>query len=210
VSPFPVLMEDHWRPEPGEDPDRARLMWFMRVGGYPALAAMAEEARKRLAGLDGLDLVPREWLHVTTLIAGFADEITGDQVQAMTDHARRALAAVARPRITLGRVLYHPRAVMLDAGPAGTLEPVLHAVQEATLAATGREGTLHTSPWTPHITLAYASATRPAGPVIEALGKSIPGGEMAISAISLVSQKPRQTFRWDLIATVPVGPGAAS
>jgi len=208
VSPFPVQMEDHWRPEPGEDQDRARLMWFIRVGDYPAVAAMAEVAWTRLAGLHGLDLVPREWLHVTTLITGFADEITGDQVEDMTNHARRVLTGLVRPRIMLGRVLYHPRAVMLDAGPAGTLEPVLRAVQDATVAATGREGTLHRAPWMPHVTLAYGSAMRPAGPVIDALGKSVPGGEVAISAISLVSQKPKQMFKWDLIATVPVGVGA--
>ena len=43
----------------------------------------------RPAGLGGLDLVPQRWLHVTTLIAGFADEITPDQVGVMAGEARR-------------------------------------------------------------------------------------------------------------------------
>jgi len=68
-------MEDHWRLEPGSDLGRARLMWFMLVGDLPQVAELARQGQQRLAGLDGLDLVPRQWLHMTTLIAGFADEI---------------------------------------------------------------------------------------------------------------------------------------
>jgi len=209
VSPFPVQMEDHWRPEPGEDRNRARLMWFMLVGDYPQVAELAQAGHARLRGLAGLDIVPREWLHITTLIAGFADGMTADQVDAMAGHARRLLACIAPPRITLGRVLYHPRAVMLDAGPPGRLQPVLQAVQEATLAGTGRDGTLHTAPWTPHITLAYGNADRPAGPVIDALGRVLPSGQVAIRSISLVSQTPDQMFKWDAIADVPIGADSA-
>jgi hypothetical protein len=84
-------MEDHWVPEPGVDPDRARLMWFMRFGHDPQVTGLVRLGQERLAGLDGLDLVPPEWLHITTLIAGFADEIPADHIDAMTAHARMLL-----------------------------------------------------------------------------------------------------------------------
>jgi 2'-5' RNA ligase len=200
VSPFPVQMEDHWRQEQGEDPGRARLMWLMLVGDHPEVAELARLGQARLSGLAGLDLVPREWLHITTLIAGFADQISPDQVDAMVGHARRLLADVAPRRITLGRVLYHPRAVMLDAGPSDVLDPVLRAARDATRAATGRDGELHTAPWRPHITIAYSNAVGPADPVIEALGRQLPRREVTISSVSLVSQAPEQMFRWHLVA----------
>jgi 2'-5' RNA ligase len=207
LSPFPVRMEDHWLPQPDEDPGRARLMWFMLVGDCPQVAEVARLGQRRLAGLDGLDLVPQHWLHMTTLIAGFADEITSDQVGVMASEARRLLARTPPVTITLGRVLYHPRAVMLSVGPPGALEPVLGAAQQATRVATGRSGELHSEPWTPHITLAYSNAAGPAEPVIHALGRELPSRKAAVTTISLIAQAPDQLWTWDLVTEVPFGTG---
>ena len=205
MSPLPVQMENHWSPEPGVDPARAQLMWFMLLAGHPQVARLTRLGQARLAGIAGLDLVPQEWLHMTTLIAGFADEITPGQVEAMAGQARRLLARTAPVTVTLGRVLYHPRAIMLAARPPQALEPVLRAVQQATRIATGREGELHHEPWTPHITLAYGNAAYPAGPVIEALGRELPAEHVAISSISLISQAPEQLWTWHLVTEVPFG-----
>jgi 2'-5' RNA ligase len=207
VSPLPVQMEDHWVPEPGVDTTRPQLMWFMLFGDHPQVAELARLGQARLAGLAGLDLVPQQWLHMTTLIAGFADEITPDQVDAMADQALQMLAGIPPVTITLGRILYHPRAVMLAARPPEALEPVLRAVQRATRIATGRHGKLHYEPWTPHITLAYGNSARPAAPVMEALGQELPRQRVTISSISLVSQAPEQLWAWRLVNQVPFGTG---
>lgn len=207
MSPLPVQMEDHWVSEPGVDATRPRLMWFMLFGDHPGVAGLARLGQARLAGLAGLDLVPREWLHMTTLIAGFADEITADQVKAMAGHARRMLTNTPPVTITLGRILYHPRAVMLAAQPPEALEPVLRVVQQATHVATGRDGRLHYEPWAPHITLAYGNSARPAAPVIDALGRELPRQRVTVSSISLVSQAPDQLWTWRLMAEVPFGTG---
>jgi 2'-5' RNA ligase len=207
LSPFPARMEDHWLPRPGTDPGRARLMWFIRAGHCPQVAELAQLGQERLAGLDGLDLVPRQWLHITTLIAGYADQITPDQVGVMAGQARRLLAGTPPVTITLSRIWYHPRAVMLGVGPPGALDPVLRAAQQATRTATGHDGELHTQPWTPHITLAYSNTARAAGPVIDALGHELPTRQAAVTAISLVSQAPEQLWTWDLVTDVPLGTG---
>jgi hypothetical protein len=80
----------------------------MCLGGDPVVTDLAKLGRARLAGIDGLDLVPSEWLHITSLIVGYADEIPAAQVAAMTDHARTLIAAVPPISVTVGRVLYHP------------------------------------------------------------------------------------------------------
>ena len=205
MSPFPVQMQDHWTPEPGADPTRQRLMWFMLFGDQPQVAELARIGQARLAELPGLDIVPPEWLHLTTLIAGFSDEIAPEQSEAMACHARRLLARTLPRQVTLERVLYHPRAIMLDAGPAAALEPVLRAVQEATRVVTGHEGRLHTDPWTPHITLAYSNMTGPAAPVIAALGRHLPRREVTVSSVSLVAQAPEQLWTWHPVAQVRLG-----
>lgn len=205
MSPFPVQLEDHWVPAPGVDPDRAQLMWFMRFGHDPQVTGLVRLGQERLAGLDGLDLVPSEWLHITTLIAGFADEIPADHVDAMTAHAGMLLAATTPITANFGRILYHPRAIMLDASPRDALLPVLTACREATRIGTGHLGTLHRDPWVPHITLAYSNSTRPAGPVIDALGRELPRREITVRSVSLISQAPRQQWTWHLLKDVPLG-----
>jgi 2'-5' RNA ligase len=205
VSPFPAQMQDHWVLPPGTEPDRAELMWFMRFGHDAHVTGLARLGQDKLAGLDGLDLVPAEWLHMTTLIAGFADKITVSQIETMTGRARQLLASTPPVTVTLGRILYHPRAVMLGASPAEALQPVLAVCQAATLAATGQPGRLYHDPWIPHITLAYANSPGPARPVIEALGRELPATQVTVTSVSLISQAPRQRFTWHSVCEVPLG-----
>lgn len=205
MSPFPVQMEDHWVTQPGEDPTRTQLIWFLCLADDPVVPELTRIAQARLAGIGGLDLVPREWLHMTTLVAGFADEITVDQVDAMAHHARQLLAATPPLQLTLGRVLYHPRTIMLDVRPHDALDPVLAALREATRLATGREGRLYHDPWVPHITVAYSNMAGPAAPVIEALGREVPEQEVSVNAISLISQAPEHGYTWQSVADVQFG-----
>lgn len=205
MSPLPVQMEDHWALEPGVNPRRAELMWFMCFGHDQRVTDLARIGQARLAGFDGLDLVPYEWLHMTTLIAGYADEVHPAQVVTMVNHARTLLSCTLPIKATLGRVLYHPRAIMLAAGPHEALLPVLIACQEATRVGTGQEGRLYSKPWVPHITLAYGNSVSPAAPAIEALGRKLPAREITVASVSLVSQAPDQKWSWRLVAEVPFG-----
>jgi len=119
----------------------------------------------------------------------------------MIKDAKRLLAAIPPITITLGRVLYHPRAVMLDAGPAGPFQPVIEVIEAATRNA-GCAATLYHDPWRPHITLAYSNATRPAAPIIEALGRNLDASTVTIRSVSLVTQSPSQRWTWNHIAAL--------
>jgi 2'-5' RNA ligase len=205
VSPFPVQMENHWVAQPGEDPTRTQLIWFLRLGDHPVVAELAGIAQARLTGIGGLDLVPREWLHMTTLIAGFSNDITVDQADAMARHARQLLAGTEPIRLRLGRILYHPRAIMLDARPHDALDPMLAGLREATRLATGHEGQLYHNPWVPHITVAYSNMAGPAAPVIDALGLEVPQQEVSVNTVSLISQAPEHGYAWQPVADVQFG-----
>ena len=200
---LPTQMTDHWAVQPGTDIGRQQLMWPITLGADQAVAELASQAHQRLAGIPGLDLVPPRWLHMTTLTSGPADDISTHGLAGMIEEARRLVAAIAPITITLGRVLYHPRAVMLDAGSAGPFQPLIEAIQTAT-HGTGHASTLYHDPWRPHITLAYSNTTRSAAPVIEALGLNLEGSPVTIRSVSLVSQSPRQRWTWDLLTDLPL------
>lgn len=194
-------MTDHWAVQPGTDIGRQQLMWPITFSADDAAAELARKAHQRLAGIPGLDLVPLRWLHLTTLTSGPADDIAPDELTGMIKDAKRLLAAIPPITITLGRVLYHPRAVMLDAGPAGAFQPVVEVIEAATRNA-GCAATLYHDPWRPHITLAYSNATRSAAPIIEALGRNLGASTVTIRSVSLVTQSPSQRWTWDHIAVL--------
>jgi 2'-5' RNA ligase len=195
-------MADHWWQRPGRYPGRENYHWHMLFHDQPEVHRLAEMAQHKLSGLAGLDPVPMEWLHLTTLAVGFADEVSPEQLDAMTADAAARLAGVAPIPVTLGRIIYHPEAIVLAVEPVGALTPVLDAVIAATRAA-GCEGRPGTDPWRPHITVAYSHATGPASPFIAALGDRLPEVVIDISSVSLVAQTQiGRSWQWRPVAEV--------
>ncbi|MBB5081307.1 2'-5' RNA ligase [Nonomuraea endophytica] len=178
-------------------PGQGLLYWHVLLGEEPEAVAIVEEAQARLGGLSGLDLVPLSHIHLTVLIAGYSHETTSTQAAEMAQAAGHQLADVGPISVTLGRVLYHPEAVALEAQPAERLTPLLEAAKTATRTVTGQEGRLAHDLWTPHVTVAYSSADGPAAPIINALGKRLPDRDVTIRSLSLVAQDgPETTWAW--------------
>jgi hypothetical protein len=107
--------------------------------------------------------------------------------------------------VEVGRVLYHPEAVMLAVEPADALRPIRAAARHATAVAIGENAAPAepSSAWTPHMTVSYSVADQPADPVITALGKSVPAKHIRIDALSLVVQwGPERLWDWETIGVV--------
>jgi 2'-5' RNA ligase len=205
MSPLPVRMADHWGPR-ADIAGRAVYHWHMLFGDQPAVHELAALAQRKLDGLPGLDPVPLRWLHLTTLVVGFADEVPPPSLDTMLSTARGLLAELEPIGVSLGRVLYHPEAVVLAVEPPTALEPVLSAVAIATREA-GLPGRTATDPWLPHITVAYSNCTGPAEPVIEAVGRRLPPTEITIRSVSLVAQRQvGHSWQWQLVDEVRLRP----
>jgi 2'-5' RNA ligase len=200
-------MIDRWQDRAELAPGEGVIYWHMLVGTDPDVIALVQEARRKLARFSGLHLTPYAWLHMTALIAGDASEITGEQIRQMASVAGRLLADIPPATVTIGKILYHPEAIMLAARPAEALLPVLEAVREATQAVTGGLGRAGNKlPWTPHITIAYSTSRQPAEPIVAALGHSLPERKVHISEVSLVNQRgPERGWDWNPEATIRLG-----
>lgn len=205
MSGLPTEMVDRWQDRPEAAPGEGFIYWHMLVGGDPEVVAMAQEAQRRLAGFGGFHMTPLNCLHITVLIAGAATEISQEHVHQMAEAASRELTGIVPITVTLGKILYHPEAVMLAVRPADALVPVLEAAKKATEEVMGRPGRSGSKleSWTPHITIAYSIARQSAGPIISALGRSLPERRVQVRAISLVSQRgPERDWDWHVEATV--------
>jgi 2'-5' RNA ligase len=209
MDPSPTQMADHWRPKPGRRPGQPRYHWHMLFHDQPEVRRLAAAAQRKLAGLSGLDLVPGQWLHLTTFAVGYADEVPETSLDVMAAAAGQALAAVAPIPVTLGRIVYYPEALVLAVEPPEALQPVLDAVAAATRAA-GCDGRTSTNPWLPHVTVAYSHDSGPAAPIIAALGHWLPRTEITIRSVSLVAQtQVGRSWQWRAVAEVHLpDPGA--
>jgi len=204
MNGLPAEMIDRWQDRAEPAPGEGQLYWHMLVGDNPDVVALATEAQHRLAPFSGLHMTPLAWLHMTVLIAGPASELSDEQIQQMAAVAGELLTDVPPPTVTVGKVLYHPEAIMLAARPPEALVSVLEAARKATQEVTGSSGRAGSKlPWTPHITIAYSIAHQPTGPIIDALGRSLPERKAQIRALSLVNQRgPERNWDWQPRATV--------
>jgi 2'-5' RNA ligase len=205
VSPYPARMEDHWWQRPGRRQGRELYQWDLLFRDCPEVHAAVAQVQARLTNLPLLDLVDLQWLHVTTYIAGFADEIPSEAVGAMVDEASRLLAHIAPITVTIGRIYLDRQAVVLPVEPFAALDPVLSAARAATNSI-GASGHQDTDPWAPHISVAYSNGSGPAAPVIAALGERLPDHRVTISSLSLVAQvQAGRSWQWREIADVRLG-----
>jgi 2'-5' RNA ligase len=165
--------------------------------------SLALFAQKKLANFSGLHMTPQQWLHMTVLVAGSTRDIAPDQMPKLLDQAAQRLARIKPVTATLGKILYHPEAIMLSIEPGETLQPIRSAIEDATSAVTGRS---YRQQWTPHVTLCYSTSMQPAEPIIAALGWQLPTCEAKISAVNLVTQQgPERLWDWHPFGSVQLG-----
>jgi 2'-5' RNA ligase len=204
-------MADRWkdRPEPG--PGQGMLYWHVLLKDFPAVRAIAADAQERLAPFTGLHFTPIQWLHITTFVAGPADEFSVTSTEQMIESATRLLAETSAITISLSSILYHPEAIVLKVQPDNALDPVSAAVQAATRMASGSDETTERQLWSPHVTLAYSTSVQDAGPIIDALGLKLPVCEIVIDRINLVIQEgAERLWNWRSVAEVPFGKQSGS
>lgn len=206
MSPLPNRMANHWWWRPGVRPGRHLLVWHILVDDQPAVHDLVGLCQSRLAGLDGLDPIPAEWLHMTTQIIGFADEIPQPEIDAMTAAVGKRLADLPPVTVQLGRVIFHAEGIMLGIEPRQALNPIREGIRDA-IAETVSVHQLADEPqWTPHVSVAYSHGTGPAAPVIEALAERPAPCPLTVRAVQLVAQlRDGHLYRWDRLATVPLG-----
>jgi hypothetical protein len=79
----------------------------------------------------GLDLIPARWLHLTTQGVGFTDEVSDDEVTALTSASAERLKGFTPQRMMLGPARVTPEAILLDVAPAAGLAGIRRQLREA-------------------------------------------------------------------------------
>jgi 2'-5' RNA ligase len=198
-------MRNRWesRSEPGAG--QAQLYWHVLMRDQPQVCALAAVARRRLAGFAGLHAVPERWLHLSVLRVGLAADLPRAALEDMVARARAGLQAAGPVTAGLGPVRYDADAIALAVGPDGVLDPVRAVLADAARLAGAGPGEPAAAPWAPHVTVAYSTQDQPDGPVVAALGRELPAGQITVDSVSLVAQHgPERDWDWQPLASVPL------
>ena len=206
--PVPDQTRDRWSKRAELDSGEGAIYWHILFRDNPAARAVARKAQARLASFRDLHMTPEEWLHATALVAGTTGDTSSEDLAVMLSEAQQHLDSIQPINVTISGVLYHPEAIMLGFTPEGALDPIHRAVQQATLAVTGRTGSV-TGPaarWTPHITISYSMGKQPMAPIAVALGHEVPRCDITVRAVSLVIQwGPERLWNWQPVGTANLG-----
>ncbi len=204
MMPIPDETRDRWSNRAAPDSGKGAIYWHILFRDIPAVRATARKAQARLAPFRDLHMTPEEWLHATALVAGTTDDISSGDLDLMLSRAQQHLSSIQPINVTISKVLYHPEAIMLALTPEDALDPIHRAVRQATLAVTGRTGSV-TGPaarWTPHMTISYSTGTQPMAPIAAALGREVPRCDITVRGVSLVIQwGPERLWNWQPVGT---------
>ncbi|MFF3276014.1 2'-5' RNA ligase family protein [Streptomyces chrestomyceticus] len=198
-------MADHWWWRPGWQTGTRFLTFHFTFQDAPEVHRLATAYRTALAGVDGLDLVPDRWLHLTTQGLGFADTAPDDEVQAVLAAAASRLAALPPFDLTLHRPEITPEAVRWEASPAGPPTAVRAALRDAIRSVRGTvDGP---EEFAPHISIAYSNSAGPAAPVQAALDTvDTPPATAHVDHVELiVLHRDRRMYQWETHTRLPLG-----
>ncbi len=200
-------LSNHWYPRPGWTESTHYLTWHLIPYGATGLLAAAERYQRALSGLPGLDIVPPQWLHLTVQGVGFVDEVTPAERAAVVEAGRRRVAGSPAIDLTFGPADAADEGVLLAGSPAGPVVELRARLRAAIADALGADrvpGDDDEQIW-PHVSLAYANAAVPAGPIDAALDTLGIGAIAArFSTVSLLElRREGHLYCWDRVADVP-------
>ncbi|WP_246103191.1 2'-5' RNA ligase family protein [Streptomyces piniterrae] len=118
--------------------------------------------------MEGLDLVPDAWLHLTTQGLVLADDVREDDVRAILDVAAERVARTPAFDLTLDRPEVTPEAIRWEATPSESPAEVRPALREA-IGSVWDVVPEASNSFAPHISIAYSNATGPDTPIHAAL-----------------------------------------
>ena len=180
--------------------------WHVTFRDQPAMQDLAARAGSVLRDVPWLEPVPGLWLHLTMQDIGFSDEVSGDDLAAVTAAARTRLAAVSPAVVSIGPARVLDEGIACDAHPAAALSPARDAVRAAIGDVRGPAGLPGQADWWPHVSLAYASADGPSAPAETALAGFGAAAAITVTEVQLILLgRDGYQYEWETRATVRLG-----
>jgi 2'-5' RNA ligase len=204
-------VRNHWWWRPGWRAGRHFYACHLTLDDQPQLRDLIRRYQDALAHFGNLDLIPPRWLHLTMQGIGFVDEVSPDELTAVTKRITDRLRDVPVPVVTFDQPTVGQDAVYLKAQPAEPIYDVRLATYQAIASALG-PGQLHEArptreQYTPHVSAAYVNSDGPAQPIFDALASvQAPSVTTTFRTASILTfHRDHQMYEWTNALPIPIG-----
>jgi hypothetical protein len=172
-TPVPDSLRNHWWWRPGWAEGRHFYACHMTLDDQPHLRKLVAYYQQALADIQGIDLIPPPWLHLTMQGIGFTDEIGAAELVALEDALTTELATIDPPAVEFRYLTVYPEAIYLKAHPSDALYPLRLKMHDAVSSVLGAKRFSEPAPdraeFLPHVSIGYINHDGDAEPVVKAL-----------------------------------------
>lgn len=197
---------DHWAAHPEWTPGRRHLMTYIV---FEKDSSFAKAAKKVQCDLSGAPVAPcpADSLHQTLQGAGWEDELSFQQVEAVRRNAAAAVRRVTEFDLSVASCEFAEDAVIFRLEPAEPLLELKSLLHDAVSRALGERAEGEPDDLLPHMTVAYCNRVADAGELFAAIEKHRglkvePYRVKAVELIWLSREKDR--YSWETIERLPL------
>lgn len=201
-------VRDHWWWRPGWKVGRSFYTWHVTFAEQPAAQRLVADYAHALAALPMFDPIPVRWLHLTLQGIGFTDEVPRGDVDRIVTATRKRCAELEPFTVVIGPAHVDPESIQMPARPLEPLAELRLAIRAAIGDVWGPDNVPEPEEgFRAHVSLGYANAAGPAGPVANALEAH--GGhtaEVTVTSVSLIDlNRDDKAYEWTDVTTVALG-----
>jgi 2'-5' RNA ligase superfamily len=180
----------------------AVLTWHFTLEDQPEMQDLARMLSPTLER-PYLDVVPPQWLHVTTQGVGLCRAVDPSTQARLVAEVEERLRSEAAPNVTVGPPRLFDEGVGLPVDDGGRLQAIRLILQEADAGVRGIERVPDwRSDFDPHISLAYANSDADAADLVLP-DTRVPLTLRTVSLIRL--ERTRGLYSWQVASRVPIG-----
>ena len=199
-------LREHWWWRPGWRPDTRMLAWHLTFEGESSLHGLARRLQGALAGVDVLDPVPPEWLHLSVAEFGATDDFTDDCVRQAINAAHECISGLGTLELTFTRVVVFAESVVVLPAKSPALASLRRGLRDSVVQVRGPGAPPDSTPFAPHVSVAYAHGPAPGAAVVRALQEAAPADVGPVRPTLTLAETHRvgRQYQWRAVSAFPL------
>lgn len=202
-------LTNHWWWRPGWKVGTRYYAWHITFDDQAGFHSLVDRYQEQLAHVDGLDLIPREWLHLTIQGLGFVEDVSVSQVDDVLANVGERFSELNPVTVRFEKPIIRPEAIALIPRPFELVQDLQRQIREAIADVLGQDA-VPAEPATgfqPHVSIAYVNTPQPADAVVQALSRAeAQAVSVDLPQVALIEMhRDRRMYEWETVATVDVG-----
>jgi 2'-5' RNA ligase len=202
------MTRDHWWWRPGWRKGRSFYTWHITFSSSDPIRQIVSSYAPIIIGLNTLDPVEIDGIHLTLQGIGFTDEVSGVDIKRIVASTLPRCAQLEPIKARLDEPRIDEEALHMNVRPVEQIAHVKLALRSGIGDVWGHENVPESMDgFRPHITLAYSNGVASIDRINSAIKEcSLPVADILIPSVSLIElNRDCGRYEWTKLATVTLG-----